>query len=295
MIFLPYFFEHPKDPSLLKADSTLLKVATPVNEKYTSTTRESLPGQQNQPNHTDHFSSKSQTDDPPLQFDPKPSIHPFSFDPNTLDQNGWKKLGLPDRTINTILNYRSKGGRFYKKEDLQKIWGLPEGFYQYVEAFIQITPANNANYTATSAVTYPTKVKREWKITTIDINQADTSAFIALPGIGSKLAFRIINFRDKLGGFQSIDQVGETYGLPDSTFQRIRQFLECPEVALKKIYLNTATKDELKLHPYIRWNLANAIVEYRNQHGNFNSLEELKKISLIDEATFKKILPYLSL
>ncbi len=63
----------------------------------------------------------------------------------------------------------------------------------------------------------------------IDVNQADTTAFIALPGIGSKLASRIVNFRNKLGGFYSVEQVGETFGLPDSTFQLIKPRLQCAD------------------------------------------------------------------
>ena len=102
--------------------------------------------------------------------------------------------------------------------------------------------------------------------TIVDINKADTSAFISLPGIGNKLALRIVNFREKLGGFYSIDQIGETYGLPDSSFQKIKPFLKLETSLLKKFNINSATKDEMKLHPYIKWNLANAIVEYRNQH-----------------------------
>ena len=128
----------------------------------------------------------------------------------------------------------------------------------------------------------------------IDINEADTAAFIALPGIGPKLASRIVNFRDKLGGFYAVDQVKETYGLPDSTFQKIRPYLQL-NGAPKKLNVNTATKDELNAHPYIRWNLANAIVEYRNRHGNFKSLEELKNIAVMEEAVFDRIVPYLDL
>ena len=129
----------------------------------------------------------------------------------------------------------------------------------------------------------------------VDINTADTSAFIALPGIGNKLALRIVNFRDKLGGFYSIDQIGETYGLPDSVFRKIKPFLNLETNLVKKFNINTATKDEMKSHPYIKWNLANAIVEYRNQHGNFSSLEDLKKISLITTEVFDKIKFYLAL
>ena len=64
---------------------------------------------------------------------------------------------------------------------------------------------------------------------------------------------------------------------------------------MKKLNINTVTKDELKVHPYIKWNLANAIVEYRTQHGNYKSLDELKNITVIDEATFNKVTQYLSL
>ena len=68
----------------------------------------------------------------------------------------------------------------------------------------------------------------------IDVNTADTTAFISLPGIGSKLAARIITFREKLSGFYSVEQIGETYGLPDSTFQKIKQYLKLDNASVKK-------------------------------------------------------------
>jgi competence ComEA-like helix-hairpin-helix protein len=115
-----------------------------------------------------------------------------------------------------------------------------------------------------------------------------------LPGIGPKLASRINSFREKLGGFYSIDQVAETYGLPDSTFQKIRPYLKFSG-EVKKINVNRATREELSSHPYIRWKMAGAITEYRKQHGDFAKLEDLKKVFLVDDAAFLKMLPYLSL
>ena len=218
----------------------------------------------------------------------------FNFDPNTLPAEGWQNLGLNNRTIKTIINYRSKGGRFYKKEDLKKIWGLSPAFYDRVVNYIAIEsarPSYSNNYTST---TYATpKGKRD--VSVVQVNSADTTELIALPGIGSKLAARIVAFRDKLGGFYATEQISETYGLTDSTFQLLKPYLQVDAAAVKKINLNTATKEELRTHPYINWALANAIVEYRAQHGAFKSLEELKNIMLIDEGTFKKITPYLSL
>src|SRR6186713_300653 len=172
----------------------------------------------------------------------------FQFDPNALPPEGWRKLGLNEKTIATISNYRNKGGKFYKPEDLKKIWGLPKGFYDRVEKYITISTVGNNEKPKFTPDKYVTKEKKVWDI---EINTADTSALIELPGIGSKLALRIINFRDRLGGFYSLDQIGETYGLADSTFKKIKPYLHI-NGEIKKININTATKDELKLHPYIK-------------------------------------------
>jgi DNA uptake protein ComE-like DNA-binding protein len=128
----------------------------------------------------------------------------------------------------------------------------------------------------------------------IDINKADTLAFISLPGIGSKLANRIVHFREKLGGFCSVQQLGETFGLPDSTFQLIKPRLECAPVDVQKININTADVNVLKQHPYIRWNIANAIVQYRQQHGAFHSPDELQQIVLITPELYQKIAVYVT-
>lgn len=213
---------------------------------------------------------------------------PFTFDPNILSKEGWQKLGLNERTIKTLINYRNKGGKFYKKEDLQKIWGLPDGFYDFVKDYISIRTSSSLEKKYTGALNSET----ERKVWNIELNSADTIALVELPGIGSKLAQRIINFRDRLGGFYSIDQVGETYGLADSIFKKIKPYLHI-NGGVKKININTATRDELKLHPYIKWNLANILVEYRNQHGHYKNIEELKNISSIDATLFLKIAPYL--
>jgi len=116
---------------------------------------------------------------------------------------------------------------------------------------------------------------------------------ISLPGIGSKLAARIISFREKLGGFYSVDQVGETYGLPDSTFQKIKQYIKLDNASVKKININTATVDEMKAHPYIKFSIANPIVAYRNEHGAFSKIDDIKKVMVVTDEIYKKIVPYL--
>jgi len=219
----------------------------------------------------------------------------FYFDPNTLDVDGWKKLGLKDKTVHTIQNYLSKGGHFYKPEDLKKVYGLHPNDYSRLEPYVKIenSKANSDN----NPVEY-TKKEVEIKhpsLSVIDINAADTAAFISLPGIGGKLAARIVNFRDRLGGFYSIDQISETYGLADSVFQKIKQYLTLRNVSVKKININKATVDDLKAHPYIRYAIASSIVSYRNEHGPFSRIEEIKKVMAITDEVYKKVEPYVSL
>jgi competence ComEA-like helix-hairpin-helix protein len=218
----------------------------------------------------------------------------FYFDPNTLTAEGWQRLGLREKTIHTIQNYLSKGGKFRKPEDVQRIYGLFPDEYERIAPYIRIESAGGAeNVYEPKQAPPPVPKANNPRYAVTDVNSADTSALIVLPGIGSKLASRIIGFRDKLGGFYSINQVAETYGLPDSTFQRIKQYLRA-DSPVKKININTATADELKAHPYIKWALANPITAYRKEHGLFAKPEDLKKVMAVTEEAYQKIAPYVT-
>jgi len=217
----------------------------------------------------------------------------FTFDPNTLDEAGWQRLGIRDKTIATIQKFVSKGGKFYKPEDLSKIWGLHEDEVKRLLPFVQIANTKAAIYPEKKP--YETKVyeKPAYSHNIIDINTADTTALIALPGIGSKLSQRILVFRDKLGGFYTIDQIGETFGLRDSVFQLIKSRFTISNAPVHQININTATLDELKAHPYLRYAVANAIIQYRTQHGNYAAVEDIKKIMLVTDEVYGKAAPYL--
>jgi competence protein ComEA len=217
----------------------------------------------------------------------------FTFDPNTIDESTWHKLGTKHKTAAGIIKYVSKGGKFRQPEDIQKIWGMTDELKNRLQPFIKITPAEFKQYTNENAP-FEKKIY-EKKVIIVDVNTADSAAFESLPGIGGGYAKRIITFRNKLGGFYKIEQVAETFGLPDSTYQKIKPNLVLKTGIYAKLNLNTATIEELKAHPYIRWQLANVIMNYKKQHGDFKTIDDLKKIMLIDEQTFNKISPYLIL
>ena len=221
----------------------------------------------------------------------------FAFDPNTLNEAGWQQLGLRVKTIKTILNYLSKGGKFRKPEDLQRVYGLFPDEYERLKPYIRI---GEANPEATPVWGYEkrTEEKPAWnpepkKRMPVEINTADTSALIALPGIGTKLAQRIINFREKLGGFYAVSQVSETFGLADSVFRKIEPLLRLEVKTLRKININTATAEELKVHPYLKWNVINALLAYRKEHGLFRKKDDLKQVMAVTDELYGRIAPYL--
>lgn len=230
------------------------------------------------------------------QYNSKPG-ELFYFNPNTLDAAGWIRLGVREKTAHTIQNYLAKGGKFRKPDDIKKIWGLSPEMANRLMPFVQIPEEDLSRIDAQNyqqrSYEQTTKPSEKKVIQSVDINLADTSALIALPGIGAGYAKRIVKFREALGGFVSTGQIAETYGLPDSTFQQIKPYLKIAASPVRKLNINTATAKELK-HPYISYQIANAIVAYRNQHGRFGSVADVKKVLIVTEEVYQKVLPYLS-
>lgn len=214
----------------------------------------------------------------------------FEFDPNTLDAAGWKRLGVRDKTINTILNYRSKGGKFRKPEDISKIWGLLPMEAERIIPYAKINLPQNT-YTKPSYNNYAAPTKT---IHIVDINLASPEDMRGIPGMENGLQYRIVKFREKLGGFIAINQVKETYGMNDTAFQLMQPYFKLETTAIKKLNINTASDGELNDHPYISKSVAKAIVLYHTQHGNYLTVADIKKIVFIKEELFQKIAPYLT-
>lgn len=217
----------------------------------------------------------------------------FSFDPNQATKEELMQLGLSANVAQTIISYRNKGGQFKKAEDLQKIYSLSEQHYTRLEPFIAIasttTAAEKSPYkTATAAIPASSET-----VTPLDVNTATAEELQRLRGIGPTLSGRIIKFRESLGGFTTLAQVGETFGLPDSTFQQVKSHLTVTP-RIKLLTINTSTADELKLHPYISNKQAQVVVNYRNQHGAFTSIEDVKKVKIFTAEELEKLQPYLS-
>lgn len=218
----------------------------------------------------------------------------FMFNPNDLSVEKWKKLGLHERQIKVIKNYESKGGRFYKKEDLKKIYSISQTDYQTLEPFIQI-PEEQSLKSRSSTNSHPREEKVRKEVVIVEINTADSVQLEMLRGIGPAFASRIIRYRSRLGGFYMKEQLKEVFGLDSAKFEEIKDHVIIDPSLIRKININTANFEDMKRHPYLTYNQMNAIIQYRRRHGNYNNISDIRKIAIINEENFRKIEPYLNL
>lgn len=211
------------------------------------------------------------------------------FDPNTATEEDLLNLGLPKGVVTVMLRFREKGGKYRRKEDLKKIHILDESDYLRIEPYISI--AGDGNSIPTVSLDIPKSYENNKSIS-IDINKADAEEWQQLRGIGPAFSGKITRFREALGGFASVEQVAETRGLPDSTFQKIRSQLRLSPV-FRLIDINAASAEVLSKHPYTDRRMAEAIVSYRQQHGPFRSADDLRKVYALPEGWVEKMKPYL--
>ncbi|MDB5285304.1 MAG: hypothetical protein JWR05_253, partial [Mucilaginibacter sp.] len=199
--------------------------------------------------------------------DKKANVAHFKFNPNNLSTEKWQELGLTEQQSGIIKNYTAKGGKFYKPDDLKKIYGITADDYKRLAPYIDIPV--NSGYTAKAGNGV------------VELNAADSAKLTTVQGIGPAFATRIIYYRERLGGFISKEQLKEIYGLDDMKFKEVKGHVKVDPAHIRRININTITFDKLRLMPYLNYKQVNALIEYRKQHGNYNSMADLKNIAII--------------
>jgi len=231
----------------------------------------------------------------------------FTFDPNGLSVEEWKRLGLAEYQIRMIKNYEAAGGQFRNSQDLKKIYAITDTDYDRLEPYIRISQlrtnaekkaktteeSHAINHTAYPEINGGQSTTH--KALLIELNTADSIDLQELPGIGPVFASRIVRFRDLLGGFHEISQLLQVYGLDTSRFDGLKAYIHVDTAAVVKIPVNLADYDRLRQHPFISNKLANLIIQYRRQHGPYRQMEDLFNIAVMDAEIFRKIVPYLKI
>ncbi len=225
------------------------------------------------------------------------------FEPNTADSAQLLQLGLSPRIISNIYRYRQAGGIFSEKKDFARLYGLTVGQYQELEPYIIIAreyrPAStlfpqqsrqaarhdDVHRDTTFAPRYPVKIAVG---ETIDLATADTAQLQTVPGIGPYYARRIVDYRQRLGGFVSVDQLDEIENFPSSA----KAFFDLGSTDIQRININALSLNELQRHPYINFRQARAIIDYRRLYGPIRDLHDLCLSPDFTDDAMTRLLPY---
>ena len=234
-----------------------------------------------------------------------------AFDPNALTAEGWEARGVPHFVAGRIVKYREAAGGFKAKAQIKKMYGLDDAVYQRLAPFMQLPdeapgrgerpdyaanrpgPDGKFQPFAATAGKFPSKPRN---LKPFDLNTADTTQLMQIRGIGAGRAKWVVKYRNQLGGYLREDQLDEVFVLRDAPDLRdsIRKYtFVAPGFAPQPVRVNSASFDELYPHPYIRKGLARIIVAYRNQHGPFKTVEDLKQIPILKAEDWEKMRPYL--
>ena len=251
----------------------------------------------------------------PAYYQEGATVHEaFPFDPNTADSTQLRRLGLTAWQARSIIRYRAKGGVYSRPSDFARVYGLTKKQYETLRPFIRIgedyKPASDyygnepyakgksyqqANYQEGDTkkndaqeknYSYPHKLQIGQYI---DINTADTTELMKIPGIGSYYARCIVRYRDKLGGFASTEQLSEIDGIPETAVS----YIKVDANLIHKLDINKLSVSQLKAHPYLNFYQAKEIVEHRQKKGPMKSLEELKLLKDFPPAEIERLKPYI--
>ncbi|TDO03091.1 helix-hairpin-helix domain-containing protein [Sunxiuqinia elliptica] len=225
----------------------------------------------------------------------------FPFDPNMIDSLALDSLKLPLGIKRNLLKYRDKGGRFYKATDFGKLYGVTDSIYAQLEPYIVVEKAFSKTIALEEDVVLD-KPKKQYQAPVhhkkerpelIELNLATPEELVLLYGIGEVLSKRIVKYRDLLGGFVGLEQLSEVYGLKPETIKKILPYLELDTSLVTQINVNFAETKELARHPYITWELARALVDFRSSNGFIHDLQLVRSNGLINDRDFQRISPYL--
>ncbi|MDR0970680.1 MAG: helix-hairpin-helix domain-containing protein [Lentimicrobiaceae bacterium] len=221
-------------------------------------------------------------------------LTPFYFNPNMLPESEWKKIGLSDRQIRNIKNYEQKGGKFYRKEDLKKLYSISEAEYKVLEPYILI-PEHKKQPIKTETK----KKAKEQAVTTyeipenIELNTADSSDLIRIPGIRPWIAHRILKYKYALGGFYDKKQLLEVYQIDSVFYTKIEHYFSIDTMLIQKRRINFETFKELLSHPYISYETTKSIVNQRERYGMIQNWNDFQSKINVKEHKNVFLKPYL--
>jgi len=233
-------------------------------------------------------------------------IKPFNFDPNTLDERGWREMGFTSKQFKVINNYREKGGRFKSSRDVKKMYCISDVEFEIIEVFINIKK-QNADVTSKIDTEEKSaeKTKREkykksnekkiFNYIDTEINSADSVILVANLNIKPWLAIRVVKYRNVLGGYYDKKQLLEVYGFSEKYYQKVEPFVKVDTLLIKKVNVNNIAFKQLLKHPYFDYETTKLIFNSKpkNKDKTYADYFDFKQRTGINDSIGTKIRHYL--
>ena len=207
-----------------------------------------------------------------------PKIYPFN--PNFITDFKGYKLGMSVLEIDRLLAFRKENKYVNSPKEFQAVTKVSDSLLNTISPYFKFPNwiNNKKEFKDYKKLPYTAFAKKE-KIILIDINQASQEDLIKIYGIGEAISLRILKFKESLGGFVSMEQMKEVWGLSPEVIANLNSHFKVSVLPnFKKIDINNASIKELSQFPYFKYSLAKNIVTFRSMNGDFKTKEDLSKI-----------------
>ena len=201
---------------------------------------------------------------------PQRTYESFPFDPNTISLEDLQRLGLTLRQAESVENYRSKGGRFRSKDDFRKMYVVSDTLFARLEPFI--------------------------KIPKVELNAADSAALVSLRGIGPYYAHKILEYRERLGGFMYKAQLLEIEGFDEDRLAGFSDNIEIDTTRCIHLDLWNTAESALARHPYLGAKGARSITRYKSLYDTTRwTLADLDHERVLPKENIEKLKKYIEI
>lgn len=206
-----------------------------------------------------------------------------SFDPNDYRNEDWMALGLSEKQAAVVVRFAQRG--ITDNEQLKQIFVIDAALFELIK--------DSTHYPAPKKWNQEKTIPEKREVKIIDLNTASAEELIKLPGIGTFYANKIVEYREKLGGYHQKEQLLELWKFDAEKLDMISSGISINKQYIRLININTATTEEMAKHPYISWNVANSIVKMRSKTQKYTNFDALLESELIDKELLGRIKPYL--
>ena len=230
-----------------------------------------------------------------------------TFDPNTVDSLTLIGFGLKPWKVKNFLHYRKAGKVFRSAEEMGKTHGWTVEDVERVREYVRVEEeyGKGKRLFGETEKRQPKREEREeWRqqaektehtsnkfhtLTKVDVNTADTAMLRRIPGVGAKISEAIVRYREKLGGFYSVEQLREI----KMVSPELLEWMEVPSPNVQKIPVNEASFQALNSHPYISYEQTKALLQYIRLYGKVKDEQALLETGIFTKEDVERLKPYL--